>query len=235
VVAVAEEAPYKIDIIEPKVPLVREGSMELKIVATRKAGFDEPITVYLPFRPPGMGANSSATIPKGKNETTYTINANGNAETKVWRFPALATATVKGAPLWTSSQMAKIEIGMPYVGLKFDLATAELGQDSKVVCKLDQKLPFEGKAKLKLMGLPNKVTTQEIEITKDMSEAVFPIKVDATSPTGMHRNLYCALVIMKDGEEITHNFGARGSLRIAAPEKKTAEAPAPAKTAAVKK
>jgi len=235
VVAVAEEAPFKIDIIEPKVPLVREGSMELKIVATRKEGFDEPITVYLPFRPPGMGANSSATIGKGQKETTYTINANGNAETKVWRFPALASATVKGAPLWTSSQMAKIEIGMPYVGLKFDLATAEQGQDSKVVCKLEQKLPFEGKAKLKLMGLPNKVTTQEIEITKDMSEAVFPIKVDATSPVGMHRNLYCALIIEKNGEAITHNFGARGSLRIAAPEKRTAEAPAPAKTAAVKK
>lgn len=235
VVAVAEEAPYKIDIVEPKVPLVREGSMELKIVATRKEGFDDPITVYLPFRPPGMGANSSATIPKGKNEVTYTINANRNAQTKVWRFPALAQATVKGAPLWTSSQMAKVEIAMPYVELKFDLATAEQGQDSKVVCKLDQKIPFEGKAKLKLMGLPSKVTTVDIEITKDMSEAVFPLKVDAQSAVGMHRNLYCSMVIEKDGEPITHNFGARGSLRIAAPEKKVAEAAAPTKTAAVKK
>ncbi len=233
VVSVAEEAPFKIDIIEPKVPLVREGSMQLKIVATRKEGFDDPITIYMPFRPPGMGADSSATIAKGSNSVTYTINANGGAETKVWRFPVLASATVKGAPLWTSSQMAKLEIGMPMVGLKFDLATAELGQDSKVVCKLEQKLPFEGKAKLKLMGLPNKVTTVDIEITKDMSEAVFPIKVDAQSPVGMHRNLYCSLIIEKDGEPITHNFGARGSLRIAAPEKKVAEAAAPAKTAAV--
>lgn len=232
VVSVAEEAPFKIDIVEPKVPLVREGSMQLKIVATRKEGFDEPITIYMPFRPPGMGADSSATIAKGQKETTYTINANGGAETKVWRFPVLASATVKGAPLWTSSQMAKLEIGMPFVGLKFDLATAEQGQDSKVICKLEQKLPFEGKAKLKLMGLPNKVTTQDIEITKDMSEAVFPIKVDAQSPVGMHRNLYVSMIIEKDGEPITHNFGARGSLRIATPEKKTAEASAPTKTAA---
>lgn len=235
VVAVTEESPYSIEIVEPKVPLVREGSMELKIVAHRKEGFDEPINIYLPFRPPGMGANSSATIPKGKDEVTYTINANRNAETKLWRFPVIAQANVKGAPLWTSSQMAKLEIAMPFVELKFELATAEQGQDSKLVCKLDQKLPFEGKAKLKLMGLPNKVTTEEIEITKDMSEAVFPLKVDAQSPVGMHRNLYCSLIVEKNGEPITHNFGARGSLRIAAPEKKTAEAPAPTKTAAAKK
>ncbi len=232
VVSVAEEAPYKINIVEPKVPLVREGSMQLQIVTERKAGFDEPITVYLPFRPPGMGADSSATIPKGSNSVMYPINANGGAETKVWRFPALAQANVKGAPLWLSSQMAKIEIGMPFVGLKMELATAEQGQDSKLVCKLEQKLPFEGKAKLKLMGLPNKVTTQEIEITKDMSEAVFPLKIDAQAPVGMHRNLYCTLVVEKNGEPITHNFGARGSLRIAAPEKTTAAAPAePAKNA----
>jgi len=233
VVSVAEEAPFKINIVEPKVPLVRDGSMQLKIVAERKEGFDEPITVYLPFRPPGVGADSSVTIPKGSNSVLYSMNANGGAETKIWRMPALAQANVKGAPLFTSSQMAKIEVGMPFVGLKFDLATAEQGQDSKVVCKLEQKIPFEGKAKLKLMGLPNKVTTQDIEITKDMSEAVFPLKIDAQSPVGMHRNLYCSLVIVKDGEEITHNFGARGSLRIAAPEKKTvAETkPEPAKTA----
>ena len=231
VVSVAEEAPFKINIVEPKVPLVREGSMQLQIVAERKPGFDDPITVYLPFRPPGVGADSSVTIPKGSNSVMYSMNANGGAETKVWRLPALAQATVKGAPLWISSQMAKLEVGMPFVGLKFDLATAEQGHDSKFVCKLEQKIPFEGKAKMKLMGLPNKVTTQEIEITKDMSEAVFPLKVDAQSPVGMHRNIYCSLIIEKNGEQITHNFGARGSLRIAAPEKTTAEAPAADKNA----
>ena len=35
-VAVTEEVPFKIDIVEPKVPLVHGGSMNLKVVAERK-------------------------------------------------------------------------------------------------------------------------------------------------------------------------------------------------------
>ena len=42
-VAVTEECPYTIEIVEPKVPLVRGGSMGLKVGANRKAGFKAPI------------------------------------------------------------------------------------------------------------------------------------------------------------------------------------------------
>ena len=38
-VAVTEECPYSIEIVEPKVPLVRGGSMGLKVRAIRKPGF----------------------------------------------------------------------------------------------------------------------------------------------------------------------------------------------------
>src|SRR5690349_10378746 len=46
-VAVTEEVPYSIEIVEPKVPLVRGGSMSLKVVAKRAEGFKAPIAVSL--------------------------------------------------------------------------------------------------------------------------------------------------------------------------------------------
>ena len=46
-VAVTEEAPFTIEVVEPKVPIVRGGSMELKVVARRKPGFTAPIAVSL--------------------------------------------------------------------------------------------------------------------------------------------------------------------------------------------
>ena len=55
-VAVTEEVPFKISIVEPKVPLVQNGSMNLKIVAERKPGFKGPITIYPLFNPPGVGS-----------------------------------------------------------------------------------------------------------------------------------------------------------------------------------
>lgn len=47
-VAVIEEAPYSIEIIESKVPLVRGGSTSLKVVAKRIEWFKAKITVGLP-------------------------------------------------------------------------------------------------------------------------------------------------------------------------------------------
>ena len=50
-------------IVEPKVPLVQNGSMNLKIVAERKPGFTAPITILPLFNPPGVGSASSVVIP----------------------------------------------------------------------------------------------------------------------------------------------------------------------------
>ena len=53
-VAVAEEAPFKLSIVQPKVPLVQGGSMQLKVVAERKDGFNSPITLSMLFNPPEL-------------------------------------------------------------------------------------------------------------------------------------------------------------------------------------
>jgi hypothetical protein len=44
---VVEEVPFKVSIVEPKVPLVQNGEMNLQVVAERAEGFDEPITLKM--------------------------------------------------------------------------------------------------------------------------------------------------------------------------------------------
>ncbi len=67
-VAVTDEAPFTIDIVEPRVPIVRGGTMELKVVARRKPGFTAPIAVSLPWNPPGIASKADTVIPEGQNE-----------------------------------------------------------------------------------------------------------------------------------------------------------------------
>jgi len=66
--AVAEEVPFSIRIVEPKAPLVQGGSMNLKIVAERKAGFKAAITVIPIWNPPGVGTGAT-TIPRTERGT----------------------------------------------------------------------------------------------------------------------------------------------------------------------
>ena len=74
-----EECAYSIEIVEPKVPLVRGGSMNLKVVAKRKPGFDAAIGVSLPWNPPGVGSSGGVAIPAKANEALIPMNADGGA------------------------------------------------------------------------------------------------------------------------------------------------------------
>src|SRR5207245_451447 len=114
-VAVAEEVPFTLNIVEPRVPLVQNGSMNLKVTAQRKPGFKTAITVLPLMNLPGVGAASAATIPEGQNETLLPMNAAGNAQVRKWKIAVIGTATVGNGPVWVSSQLAALDVAAPYV------------------------------------------------------------------------------------------------------------------------
>lgn len=201
-VVVVDELPFSIEIVEPKVPLVRDGSMQLKVVAHRKEGFTAPIQVEFPFRPPGISAGSAVTIPENQTEVLYPLNANGSAELKPWKVFALASS----GGMWASSQMATLEVAQPFVTFELQRAACEQGQSAQVLCKLTHNTPFEGDATLQLLGLPPKVTTTDLTFNKESQELIFNLKTDPASPVGKH-NLVCQLTITQNGEPIVSRAG----------------------------
>jgi hypothetical protein len=224
-IAVVDELPFHLEIAEPKAPLVRNGSMNVKVIAKRKEGFNGAITVQMPFLPPGVGSASSVAISEGQNECLYPINANSGAQLGKWRIFVLGSAELGGAA-WASSQLANLEITEPFVTLAMERASSEQGQPAQIYCKLNLATPFEGSAKATIVGIPPKVTIPELEFTKDTQELIFPVTTDPASPVGKHR-LYCNLVIMQNGEPITSTAG-EVELQIDAPLPKPAAEPAPA-------
>lgn len=214
-VAVTEEAPFKINLVQPKVPIVRNGSMQLKVVAERKEGFTSAIALRLLFRPPGIGASGSISIPAGKNEAYYPINANSAAVVRTWKITIIGDAANHSV----STQLADLEVANPFVSMKIDMAAAEQGQSAALVCTVDQLIPFEGQARVLLHGVPSKVTpdAKEKTITKDDKEVVFTLSTDKAARTGQHKTLFCQVIITKNGESITHSVGAGGILRIDPP------------------
>ena len=213
-VAVTEAAPFQLRIVEPRVPLVQGGAMDLSIEADRQPGFDEPISLKLVWTPPGVTGQSDVTIPKGRNSVVYPLNAKADADTRAWQIAVQGSASVKGGPLFLSSQLAKIEIAPPYLTAKIETSACEPGKSTNVVVKLEQQLPFEGQATIKLLGLPEKVFVPEQQITKNDTQVVFRVTVDPTCPTGSQKNLFCSVAIRHDGGIVPHSIGAGGILRI---------------------
>jgi hypothetical protein len=165
-VAVVEPLPFQLEIVEPKVPLVRDGSMQLRILAHRQEEFTAPITVELPFQPPGVGAATSVTIAEGQTEALYPVNAGSNAQLGKWKVFALGSANVNGI-VWASSQLANLEVAVPYVAFDMQRTACEQGQETKIYCKLNHNTPFEGSATAQLLGLPTKASAEDLTFTND--------------------------------------------------------------------
>lgn len=229
-VAVTEEAPYSIEIVEPKVPLVRGGSMGLKVIAKRKPGFTAPIAVLLPWNPPGIGSAGGVVIPEKQNEAVIPVNADGGAELRTWKIVVNGSSSAPTGPITVSSQLAKLTIAAQFLTLAFQAASVEQGKEVDMAVKVNKATDFPGEATVTLIGLPNKVTTDVKKITKDTADVVFHIKTDPASPAGNHQNLFCQVVITQNGEPIVHNLGT-GQLRIDVPLPPKPNAPAPAPAA----
>ncbi len=229
--AVTDESPFAIEIVEPKVPLVRNGTMQLRVVAKRKEGFTAPIAIRMLYDPPGTGSAGSIAIPEGQTEAAIPLNANGGAEIRKWPIAVIGEAAVGNGSVLVSSQLANLDVAESFFGFAFQAAAVEQAQETDVVIKVTTGTPYEGPAQVELLGLPNEVTTVAIQITKDSAEAVFKVKTTANSPAGKHATLLCRAIVTRDGEPITHMLGT-GELRIDTPLPPKANEPAPMPQAA---
>lgn len=223
-VAVTKEAPFQIRIVEPKVPIVQAGTMRLEVTAERATNFDEPIELNMVWNPPGMSSQSEATIPKGATNVFYQLNAGGGAETRTWKVAILGHAKVDGGELYVSTQLTPIEVAPPFVSGKIETTWLNPGKSAEVTVNLKQIKPFEGKAAIRLLGLPENVSVADREITSADQEVVFKLQANEKCATGSHKNLFCAVDIRQNGQVIPHTIAQGGILRIV-PPKKDKEAP----------
>lgn len=226
-VGVTEGAPFSIEIVEPKVPLVQNGGMNLKIIAKRQPGFTGAITVNPVTTPNGLGIGGSTVILENATECLVPLNAAANAAPRKFKLAFMGFANTGKGNVWVGTQLASLEIVPPFVAFTQQRTAIEQGSTGVIVCKIATTTPFTGKAKAFILGLPNKATAKELEIDATQAEVTFEVQTDKTTPAGKH-NVFCQVIIVKDGESIIHNVGG-GELRVDVPR------PAPAATTAAPK
>lgn len=224
--AVTAAAPFSIHVVPPKAPIVRDGSMGLRVVAARSEGFTAPIAVRLLYNPPGIGSAGDVAIPEGQSEAVIPITANGGAELGTWKIVVLGEATVGNGPILVSSPLVDLQVVEPFVSFAFQAAACEKGQETDVVISVTRNREFQGTATVELLGLPHEVTAEPREIAGDTNELVFRVKTTANSPVGRHRTLLCRAVFTVEGEPVVHTLGT-GELRIDEPLPPKTDAPPP--------
>jgi hypothetical protein len=200
--AVTKPAPLDIRVVQPSVPIVQNGYMRLKIVATRAEGFDAAATIRIPYLPTGFGAGT-ATIEQGKNEVDLQLEAAGNAPIGPLQVAVIAEydAYRIAAPFVT------VDVQAPWVTFQVANVQADQGKTVEAKVALTQVKPYEGTFKLEMGALPRGVTTQLMDFVKDTTELIFPIVVAADAPECKQSGMYMSATLMVNGEPIVHRSG----------------------------
>ena len=219
-VSVVAAVPVEVELVEPPVPLVQSGRLDLRVKIKREEGFDGAIRLTFPFRPPGVGAASGVNVPADATEVVYPINANDKAAIGPWGVVVTATVTPKGELAKTrpsfeiASRPVTLTVGEPMLQLAVDRAAGELGSEVLMVGKL--AAAAETSAKAMLLGLPAKCSVKEVAVSPGDTEVTFPITVPEDAPVGKHGSVVCELHVPQNNDWVIHKVKA-GELRIDKP------------------
>jgi hypothetical protein len=227
-IAVVEEAPYSLEIVKPTVPLVNNGVLELKVKAVRKEGFKAPIRVLLSWKPPGVSALGEQTIPEGQNECSFMLDANANTPPGVWKFVVMGEVDAGNGRIYNATPFCEVTTAPAFLSAPaIPLTAVEKGKETYMVAKIEHLLPFTGEANAEIVGVPDTIPIEGAKINKDTKEVSFKVTTHDKSPIGKQANLFVKVDVPVPGGTTTHRIALGSVLRIDAPRKAPAVAPAP--------
>ena len=231
--AVTDAAPFKIELVQPKTPIVRNGSKELLVKIVRNEGFEGQVALRTLYNPPGIGVNNSRKIVKDKNEALIPITANKGAAIGKWPLIMLATYST---PLGSAQIVTKpimLDIQNSIFKYEFPKSAGETGSEASVAVKMEILREYEGEAEVELVGLPKGITSPAAtqKIAKGAESVIFPILIADDAKVGKHKTLVCLSRIKVGDETIVQTTGT-GELRVDKPLPPKKNAPKVEKKAA---
>lgn len=239
-VVITDPAPFEIEVVQPQVPLVRDGTLPLIVRAKRNEGFDKPINLRLLYTPPGVAASGSISIPPDKTEVELPLTANGGAAMKTWPITVLATADTGRGNITIASEFVQLEVVDRLFKFKFNKTMAEQGKPADIVVNVELRQEMPGKIELEVLGLPPGTTAPEAKkvFTPDMKSLAFTLQIPPETRAGNYKTVVCRGTVTSDKGVITQvNGNAEVQIDVPLPPKPAAPAatqptPAPAPTAA---
>jgi hypothetical protein len=183
------------------------------------------------FAPPGVGTPPAELIPSGENKATLTLSAEANAKLGTSPLYVMVTTTqprggradgsvrgddTSGAErIRVSSEVVTVEVADPFVSLSAEPQSIRRGGRVAYRWAVKQIRPFEGRATVRMLGLPvgMGVVGSEPTIDKTSTEVTVELEARDEALLGMVNDLKCDLRFAVNGDEISLRTGS-GKLRI---------------------
>ena len=217
---VVESSPFTLQVEPPSIPISQSGELRLKVHVQRSKGFEGPVEMQPDWFPAGISGGGLLQVPAGESEAEFVLSASRSAA------PGTYQMTMNGHTQdgdWesgvgvrrVSSGFFELQVTSPYVAVKFPSGTIRRNQTAELKCTLEQLRPFEGRAKISLLGLPKGVSVVggEYFLTAESKSIAFQLKATREALLGQYRELKCEITYQVNGQSIRQR-SQNGTLRV---------------------
>ncbi len=218
-VSINEPVPFDIEVVQPQVPLVRDGTMPLLVKLKRNPGFTRSVRLKVLDAPPGVTASTSVAIAEGQNQVELPLTANGKASIGKWPVTILATTKVgDNSTVTIASEFIDVEIQDRLFDFEFTKTMAEVGKPAKVVIGVDLIREVNGKVEVEVVGAPPGTTVEQakLPLAKDAKKLTYNLNIPATAKAGSYKTIACRGTVTSDQGVITQVNGT-GEVQIDPP------------------
>lgn len=223
-VAVAPDLPLKVSATMAS-PLPQGGLAEVKVKVERMGDFKQAVELRLPWKPAGVSAPPSITLPEGVTEAVYPLDAESTAV--LGEYPLVVTAHW-GAGTTVASDFFPLVVDEAIVSGSIDMLAVAAGGAGQLSVALEHARPFVGEAELVLLGLPPGIEADPVKFSAGQSQVLVPVKAKKDAPVGKHTTLFCRVCVPSERGGLVHRVGSAGVMRIDKPSAaKTAAEPKP--------
>ena len=219
---VTDPAPFTIEIQEPDASLVRGGELALPVTITRNDGFTGAVEYWVRFADSSISPQPPTTIPEGETTSLLRLSCSANAPLGGLPLAVMGRSLVDEIPRTmgtgdrlASTEIVSLNIAEPYMKLSSSPSSIRRGETKAFRWKVEQLTPFEGKARIELLGLPKGISLDgDLPVIDSKAEEVsFPLNATDEALLGQATNLSCQIRLEVAGQEVTQRTG-KGSLRI---------------------
>jgi hypothetical protein len=223
-VAVVDPVPFRVELEAPESELAVGGTLAITIRVIREPGFTEPVLIKVPFLPPWVTCESEALVPVGVDEIQHELKAYRQADSRTW--PMVVTAEVDARKAsgdvsklrgrQVASQLVPLTIAPSPISGRFEPIAAEQGETVEMKCLCNVSGVIAQPLTATLEGLPNRVTSNPVMLTGDVSEVTFDLKVADDAPIGTFGSVRCRLSGVLNGQSVSYVIAHETPLQIAA-------------------
>ena len=239
--AVSKPAGFAVELETPKQPLMRGSQLTIPVRIVRQPWCDEPLEMQCEFAPAGVGTSPAELIPSGESKATLTLSADANAKLGTSPLYVMVTTmqprggrtdgsvsgddtsgddtsgndTMGTERVRVSSDVVTIEVADPFVSLSAGPQSIRRGERGAYRWAVKQMRPFEGRASVRMLGLPVGLTAVGPEPTIDKTSTEVAVELEARDEAllGLVNDLKCEVRFSVNGDEISLRTGS-GKLRI---------------------